>query len=828
MLISCRWINEFLVGAADAVIEVEAMSAALTSLGLEVEGAVRYGAGLESVLVGELRGVLPHPAADRLSVARIFDGAVEHAIVCGASNLPEAGGKVAFAPVGTVLPDGTTIEARAVRGETSRGMICSESELDLGTDAAGILNLPSEWEAGERLVDRVAAIEDTVLDISLTPNRPDALGHIGVARDLAVKLGRALRLPEVADVPKTRLAGLVELLEPSRCGRYCGYALEDFTVGRSPLWLRVRLHRLGLRPINNAVDTSNYVLLEFGQPLHVFDRAHMLGAGVRIRCARAGESLATLDGATLELQADELVIADESTPHALAGVMGGAASMVTEGSKRVLLEAAWFHPAGVRRAARHHQLHTDASHRFERGVDHGRGLDLASRRALLLLIRLGGARCVGYSEAHGECPAQLQIVLRPHRIDALLGLKVDPAEAMRILEGLGVVVDSGDMAGWLCTLPTHRPDLTREVDLIGEVIRVHGFANLPDVAPRTGRGTVARRDPAQERRRNRSRQLLLAAQEVGLNECLTLAFSSPEKLATLPLEGHAVHLSNPMRSQASVMRTHLLAGLLDVAKLNASRHGYDLRLFELGRTYAWPPVPVVGTGPTAEFDAKLPLEREHLGILLGGEKLDAADLVSGVIRLLTRMGYDPEIRPLTPGPSSTHLHPGGAGSIALREEQGLVVVGALGEVHPDLARAWDISGRYRIYYADIDVAALPPRPISRFGGIPRHPATSRDISLDAPLSLPAADIVEVLRRVGVECAQLLGDETRLDVGDASRNVVEVVEDYRGEGVACGRRALLIRLHYRAPGRSVTDSEVQSLHDRIVVQMCQAIPDLRPR
>ncbi|MGB1014592.1 MAG: phenylalanine--tRNA ligase subunit beta, partial [Nannocystaceae bacterium] len=347
MLISCHWLSQML--ECPGPLDPAVVSEALTSLGLEVEGQEVFGAGVSDVIVGEIRAKDPHPKADRLTVVKLFDGAAELQVVCGASNLPEVGGKVAFAPVGAILPGDFKIGEREIRGVASSGMICSETELEIGHDGDGILILPASYKTGAKLCELVPQIGDTVLELGVTPNRPDALGHIGVARDVATKLGYGLKYPkmrplEVREPAVPELADLVtlEASAQDRCGRYIGHALKGVKVGPSPLWMRVQLHRLGLRSINNCVDITNYVLMEQGQPLHVFDRAKLGEGRVVVRLAGAAEPLTTLDGAEIKLDAEDLVIADAQSPQALAGVMGGADSMVSEATQEILLEAAYF------------------------------------------------------------------------------------------------------------------------------------------------------------------------------------------------------------------------------------------------------------------------------------------------------------------------------------------------------------------------------------------------------------------------------------------------------------------------------------------------------
>ncbi len=843
MLISRVWLEELLIDAAEQGLPDDAaLSAAITAVGLEVEGVTRYGQGLESIVVGEVRSIGPHPQADRLRVVELFDGRDTLAVVCGAPNVPPPGGKVALAPVGTTLPGGLTLTLRSVRGVESHGMICSEQELGIGADHEGILVLPPEWTAGDRLVDRVPGIIDTVFELSVTPNRPDALGHVGVARDLAVKLRRMLVVPPLQEPRVDELPQLVTITAPERCGRYFGYAFEGARVGPSPLWLRVRLHRLGLRPINDVVDITNLVLMEWGQPLHAFDRATLAERRVVVRHAAAGETLRTLDDRELELRPEDLVIADAVAPQALAGVMGGHGSGVGPQTTTLLLEAAWFAPSPLRNTARHHQISSDSSHRFERGVDHGAGLAMAVKRAYGLIESLTGARCVGGHLAEGQRPAVPRIVLRPARTRMVLGMDVSDAEAKRILSALQIDVDDSDPARWVCDPPTHRPDLVREEDLIEEVMRIHGLDELPAVACMpTAYGEASAptslREPGGVLSRAEQDRLVDALAAEGLHEVVGFAFADPDKLARVQgsqVLSAAVRLRNPMRGFGGVLRTHLLPGLLDAAALNVARHARSVRLFEVGRVYRWGERPA-GEGPTAAIDRSLPQESLRASVLLvaarssddeGAGPVDGRAMGAILLDALRHVGLAARLAPAaTDDPELTHLHPGVRGRVTIEGQP----VGSFGAVHPELLDAWDLPQGLAVIYGELAVDALPAASAVRFVALPRFPATSRDLSLDLSVELPAAVVVGAIEAAAsgaaarAEQARLsLEDPPRLAVGDAGQQAVDVVEDYRGKGVADGRRALLLRLGYRATERSVTDDEVQSLHAVIVAEALAAL------
>jgi len=821
VLISHAWLCRLLDLPGPAPSPAQ-LASILTGLGLEVESLQRKGEGLGSVIAAEVRSQIPHPQAAKLSVVELWDGQTTVQVVCGASNVPAPGGKVAIAPVGTRLPDGLEIAARELRGVASHGMICSETELDVGSDDGGILILPQAFAAGSSLTTLIPGVEDTVLEIAVTANRPDALGHIGVARDVAAKLRGTLRLPPVRTVNPLSLTPRPELVTISasdRCGRYLGYVLEDANVGPSPLWLRVALHRLGLRAISNVVDVTNYVLLEAGQPLHAFDRAKLAEGRVVVRLAAPREPLNLLDGRALALDEQDLVIADAARPQALAGVMGGGDSMVTAATHELLLEAAWFAPRGIRASARRHGLNTDSSYRFERGADHGAGLGRAALRAENLLEDLTGARCTGHAEAVGERPSRRTIDLRPARAEALLGVYIPVAEAHTILRSLEVGIDDNDPQTWHCEPPSHRPDLQREVDLIEELMRHRGLEHIPAEACIPAE---ARRAAVCDPQTARADRLADGLQGAGFHEIVSLAFIAESKLAAFVGDVPAdrrVRVTNPMRG-ADVMRTHLLPGLLDALAHNAVRHIRPVRLFELGRVYAWPdPAAAAVSFPaeTRDVDAHLPVERTIAGALLyTREGADPRVLTGAVAHAIARLGLRLELveSGTTVAPVSW-LHPGV--QVCLHADG--LDIGFAGEVHPDVIAAWDLPPGTRVAYAEIDILGLPAAPVALAREIARFPVTSRDLSLEIPVTLPAAAVVAALRAAAANIKPEGEDPPRVD------QTIEVLEDYRGAGVPDDHRALLLRLHYGAAGRTVTDAEVQALHAALVEQACA---DLRRR
>lgn len=830
MLISRSWLESLLLPTENALnLSDAALGEAITSLGLEVETITRVGEGVRSVIAGRVESLEPHPQADKLRIVGLFDGDAVRTVVCGAPNVPEPGGLVAFAPLGSTLPGNFEIAPREIRGVGSEGMICAEDELGIGPDGDGILILPDAWSPGDRLIDRVPGIVDTIYELGITPNRPDALGHIGVARDLALKLGRRLRprKEKLDDVPIA--AGLVANDGPERCGRYIGLTFKNAKVKPSPLWMRVRLHRVGLRPINNVVDITNYVLFEWGQPLHAFDRDQLLENRVMVRQARAGETLKTLDDQTLELVEDDLVIADASRPQALAGVMGGQASGVTMATTALLLETAWFQPSAVRRTSRRHKISSDSSYRFERGVDFNGNLSAASARARTLLEELAEAECTGGLDVGGRTPPTPQISLRPARITLLLGMDIPDDESLRILEALGVAVDPSDPGEWVCLPPSFRPDLQREEDLIEEVMRHHGLDALPatPMVPTTGPRMVTPADQLRaDARWDTEVAITDALRERGLHEHISLVFVGQDELApfvgSTPIE-RAVELQNPMRVQASHLRTHMLPGLLRAASNNAARHAFSIGLFELGRVYAWPS----GEGDvprhsdsTAEIDRALAIESARAAVLLSSGRsethVDATSVANALLGAIERLGVHGTV--VTGSAGVPWLHPGVQAEITVEG----IVVGRFGECHPSLTAAYDLPDDCRAYYGELDLEGLPAPKPATLQRVPRFPGTSRDVSIDLDARVTAQTVREAIDAAAARLQPDGDDPVGLAAPRPSVAAVALVEDYRGQGVRDGRRALLLRLHYGAATRSVTDEEVQAFHQAIIEAALEAL------
>lgn len=787
MKISINWLRELV----DAPLDAEEVARALTRAGLEVEGRQAFGA-LSGVVVAEVRGRRPHPNAAKLTLVDVFDGRVTTQVVCGAPNVPDpqAGARVLWARPGATLPSGITLAEKEVRGVVSPGMLCAEDELGFGSSHEGIIVLGREdgLEPGDDLAQKLG-LPDVILELNVTPNRPDCLGHLGVARELCALLGVALKpLPPRLREPEGGPAAQVELTDPEGCPRYTALVLDGVKVGPSPFKERLRLLSLGMRPISNVVDATNLVMLETGQPLHAFDLDRLAGQRIVVRRAREGEKLATLDGQERTLKADDVAICDAERPVAVAGVMGGADSEVTASTTRLLLESAYFDPARVRRTARRLGLHTEASHRFERGVDPALAAG-ASLRCAQRLVELSGARPASrLTDVYPKALAPWPVTLRPARVRALLGTEVSDDEQARILAALGLEVGRGQ-GGFVVTVPTRRPDLTREVDLIEEIARVHGYDRVPATVPtlrtvpgalRTPRGRLA--DAAREALRGQ-----------GFDEVVTYAFGAPGVYDAFAAEPR-VRLENPLREELSVMRTSLVPNLVLVLKRNLERGQADVRVFEVGETFH----PREGTPLPDERTRACVLWSGHAeGWLRPGAEVDFFDLKGVCEELGAALGHALEVE----AGDAPWLHPG----VQARVRAGGRVVGVLGEVHPDLLGRLDVGAR--AFVLELELSALPEPAPPCMAELPRYPAIVRDLSFFVDEGRSAREIRDAI----------------FALKDPLCVEVRVLEDYREPGkVPAGKKGMLWSFTYRAGGRTLTDAEVQTLHEGLAARLLERL------
>jgi len=632
MRISLQWLSEFVDLPAP-----EELARRLTAVGLEVEAVERSGQGLEGVVVARILSSVKHPDAEKLSVTSIDRGDGQPLqVVCGAKNY-QVGDLVPLATVGATLPGGTTIGKATLRGVASSGMLGSARELGLSEDASGLLILPADSVPGTP-ISVALRIEDVLFEVNVTPNRPDALSHLGIAREVAAALGVPLKRPAVA----AREAGLpaaeaimVRIEAPEKCARYAARVVEGVTIGPSPLWLQRRLERCGIRAISNVVDATNLVLLELGHPLHAFDLDQVAGAEIVVRTARPGESMTTLDGQQRTLDPDDLVIADRDRSSALDGVMGGGVSEIQAGTTRVLVESAWFQPTTVRRTARRHGLHTEASHRFERGADHGMVTAALDRCAALIAELAGGAVRPGVVDALARPAPRTTVRLRWRRPSQLLGLEVAAGETRRILGGLGFTErdSDGEAASW--EVPSWRVDVSIEEDLVEELVRTIGFQAIPETLPR-----LALDAPAVPPRLEAEGRTRAALEGLGFREVLSYAFVPPQDLEAFEPGVRPVALRNPISAELAVMRTSVVPSLLRAASHNRRQGRDDARLYELATAF-WPRDGLERDPPAIErpvVAAVMTGRRGPLSWAASGEPADFHDLKGVVEGLLAARG----------------------------------------------------------------------------------------------------------------------------------------------------------------------------------------------
>lgn len=784
MLISVRWLHQiFDTGLAPGeLVDV------LNRAGLEVEGTTDLGMGSGKIVVARVLEVERHPNADSLCLVRADVGGGEPArIVCGATNLVP-GMTVPCALPGAVMPEGMKIKKSKIRGEASEGMLCSARELGFGADHSGIMALPDALTLGEPF--------DYLIDAGVTPDRPDWLSMTGVAREVAAMIDKPFEPPRYEvqaslEEPTSKFVRL-DVRAPAGCPRYACRFIQGVGIGESPLWVRRALEAVGLRPINNVVDATNYALHELGHPLHAFDADRLRGGAIVVRMAGEGEPFTALDGKEVKLSAEDLVIADGEGPIALAGVIGGANSEVTEATKNIALECAYFDPSMVRRTARRHGFNTDASYRFERGTDRVGLINSLERAAGLIQELAGGEIAPEPLDAHtppaGEAaPIELSI----ERTNAHLGLALEGDEVAGFLGRLGFEVKSGGNGALQVTPPTYRLDAKIDVDLIEEVARIYGYDRIPETMPaiasRLEAGDAAPGDAERELRR------LLTGR--GLSEAVHYSFIGDDAAARFGFDPAGLaRLANPLTTGQTVMRPTLLPALVEAIERNQRHGAASIALFEIGRVF--------NPGAEAGDEEHEPLK---LGIALAGSvpgnwtgaprPYDFAD-VRGAIEAIGALFSLGEMTARAPaeGPA---WHPGRGARVVWNKRE----IGALGELHPALAE--DIKGR--AYLAEIDLRALFKLAAGRgrrFRAIPRFPASERDLAVVVDRSRPAGDLLGAARRAGKPLVES----------------IEVIDVYRGEHVAGDKQSIAMRFRLRSPDATLTEEQIADAMRRILAEL----------
>ena len=785
MRVPVAWLKEY----CDPGTSAEEIADTLTMSGLKLERHHRVGVGDPAqFVVGEVLSAESHPDADRLTVCSVSVGAGTHTIVCGAPNVA-AGQRVAVALPGAVMPDGSTLGEAKLRGVESHGMILAEDEVGIGEDHDGIMVLEASTPVGAPLAEHLPIVDD-VLELEITPNRPDAMGVYGVARDLHAVTAAPLA-PDPTDEDaepsgdgRAEDHASVAIEHPEICLRFTARVFEDVKIGPSPLWLKQRLMAAGQRPISNVVDITNYVMLTTAQPLHAFDLDRVRGRSIVVRRAADGETMTTLDAAERTFTSEMALVCDAEGPSGIAGIMGGEISEVSDSTTRVLMEAATWVGPNIMRTSKALGLRTEASARFEKQL-HPEQAIAAQRLAARLMVVLCGARIVPGTIDVYPRPAESRVVpLRAERMERLLGERIPDETAGAILDRLGF---DRTEAGWVVP-PWRDSDVQREADLIEEVARVHGLDKLPTTLPaRTD--AIGRLTPSQRLRR-RLEDLL---RDRGLLEAISYSFTSPEALRRLRTDAEPLRVQNPLSEELSVMRPLILPGLLDAAHHNAAHGRAGVRLFESAHVYL--PAGRLDAPPDGSPRGRAPAEEHHhLAALLtetapAGWRTPALApdfyAVKGLLEgLMEAAGVDWHAQ--EGGPA--FLHPGRAASIVAGEGSPL---GWLGELHPLVLREWELDGPVAAFELDADaLLELAPK-ASTYSDVTSFPAVLQDIAVIVPEDVPAARLAEVVRAGGGELLASL----------------RVFDLYHGEQVGEGNKSLALRLEFRAADRTLTDEEV---------------------
>ena len=791
MLVSIKWLKDYV----DFDLTPEELAKKLTMAGLEVDGIERKKPSFTGVVVGKIVSIAPHANADKLSLCVVSTGDHKFPVVCGAPNIKE-GMLSPFAMVGATIPGGYTIKKSSIRGELSEGMLCSESELEIGDDNTGIMPLPDHLPLGRDLAD-VLDLNDVVLDVSITANRSDCLSMIGFAREIAALLNGRVKHPQITlKEGSDRVHGVtsVTIEDPDLCPHYTARVLKNVKIASSPFWMKQRLEAVGIRAINNVVDVTNYVMLELGQPLHAFDFRFLEEGRIVVRRSRQDEPFVSLDEKERILRKDTLMICDGKKPVAIAGIMGGVNSEIKDDTETVLLESAYFLPTSIRKSARWLGMQTDASYRFERGIDPEGVLKSLDRAAQLIQQTAGATICKGIID---EYPRKLDIsqtvTLRTDYVNRILGSSLTDDAIIDALKRLDMSVTQTDKKGvYHVNPPSYRVDTEREIDLIEEIARLVGYDNIAPKLPNIAVQPLTKKP--KEIVIEKASRILTGC---GFSEVIHYNFVTPKSCQILNIPNtdkrtKILKIANPLSDDLSVMRSTLIYSLLNTMKSNANNGCHNLKIFEIGKTF-------IDLGRRV-----LPLEKEYLSGLMTGLTFDdfwhlkdsPADFYSlkGVIEdLLESL----KIFPVDYDTSRTEpfLHPGRSCAIFINRD----LLGFLGELHPQVQSRMDLKGRALVFELEIDMLCRHFTDQVRYREISRYPAITRDASFLIQENTNVAKIMSISKSVKEE---LLEKVNPFDI-------------YQGEGVPKGMKSMGVRFSYRSPERTLKDEEVNAAHHNIV-------------
>ncbi len=777
MKFSEQWLREWVNPANDT----QALMDQITMAGLEVDGFEAVAGAFKGIVVGEVVSVSPHPDADKLRVCQVTDGKDQVQVVCGAPNVRE-GLKVPFAVVGAVLPGDFKIKKAKLRGQPSEGMLCSESELGLSENHDGLMELPEDAPTGQALDDYLK-LNDVTIDVDLTPNRSDCLSIKGIAREVGVLNSLTVEGPEITPIEAVHSeVPHIAIKAPEGCPKYLGRVLKNVDLSvPSPLWMQEKLRRSGIRSIDAAVDVTNYVMLELGQPMHAFDRDEIEG-GIVVRMAEPSEKLVLLDGQEVELSEDTLVIADHAKPIAIAGVMGGEHSGVSAKTRDLILEAAYFDPITLAGKARFYGLHTDASHRFERGVDYKLARDAMERATELLMSIIGGEPGEVVEVVSDEdLPVERVIDLREQRVADVLGLNIDRTTVEEILTRLGLHIDKLLRDGWRIHVPSFRPDISIEEDLIEEIGRIYGYNNLPVTEPT---GSLGLRPQEESVRPVSAIQNYFVS--CGYQEAVTYSFVDPKVQALINPDEQGIELANPISSDLSVMRTSLWSGLLKTVSYNQNRQQPRIRLFETGLKFR------------QDGDA---IDQQPMlaGVVVGNQFSEnwangrrAADFfdVKGELESLFRLlGIEVDFAP----GKHPALHPGQTAELFRDGES----VGWLGALHPQVQKKLELNGTILMF--ELFLNPIVSGYVPNFKDISKFPEVRRDLAIIIGSDVRFADVERVAKK---------------HAGD-NLTALRAFDVYEGESLGEGNRSLALSLFWQHPERTLNEEEVHSLFSGVI-------------
>ncbi len=779
MKISMQWLTELVPHGLPA----DELMEALTMAGLEVDGFAPVASDCSDIVVGEVLKVESHPDADKLSVCEVSDGNRQYSVVCGAANV-RPGLKTAFALTGAVIKANGNdkpfkIKPAKIRGIESNGMLCSAEELGLEDKSDGIIELPDNSPVGQDI--RVyLQLDDISIELDLTPNRGDCLGMRGVAREVGVLTRTDPELPE-AQAPEVTLDDSfpIEIVAKDACPRYLGRVIKGINLEAvTPLWMQERLRRSGLRSIDPIVDVTNYVLIELGQPMHAFDLAR-LECGIKVRMAEQGEAITLLDGKKIILDKETLVIADHGKAVALAGIMGGEHSAVSDSTAEVLLECAYFSPLAVAGRARQHGMHTDASHRYERGVDYALQQQ-AMDRATSLLLEIAGGAAGPVVEALGNLPEPATIKLRYSNIERLLGITIPVDEVCDILQRLGFELESQEAEHLVVRAPSFRFDTSIEADLIEELARIYGYNNVP-----SNQGLSTQFMQIQSESQIGLSRLKAHLTTLGYQEVVTYSFIEPKLCDVVCPDANTVSLQNPISEEMSVMRPSILPGLLSTLRYNANRQCERMKLFETGLVFS-----------KAGEDNKIVQENRIAGLLVGTRNpinwLNNKELhdfydVKGDIESLLGIGIRDQTVLFTSA-GSAPFHGGQCAAVILDSNQ----VGLIGALHPAIQRELELPANVYLFELNLDV--IEEGVVPHASSLSKFPEVSRDLAIVIDEAIPAADVMGLVRENAGE-----------DLTD-----VRIFDVYQGDAVTKGKKSLALGLTWQHPSRTLSDEEINDI------------------